>query len=108
MATLFGSSRSEIDKIAGTQDMLEFLAPKTEDFEEWEKRHELSDPPPDSLTWTRHLEHGFPPHQVCFFLLLFIIIYFILFIEIFIDILLLFCYYFGEMRHELSDPLLGL
>eukprot|EP00008_Paramoeba_atlantica_P003308 CAMPEP_0201477522 /NCGR_PEP_ID=MMETSP0151_2-20130828/2528_1 /ASSEMBLY_ACC=CAM_ASM_000257 /TAXON_ID=200890 /ORGANISM="Paramoeba atlantica, Strain 621/1 / CCAP 1560/9" /LENGTH=1132 /DNA_ID=CAMNT_0047858269 /DNA_START=73 /DNA_END=3471 /DNA_ORIENTATION=+ len=44
-------------------DTFDFLSPKTDDFEEWKKKHDLGDPPPPSLTWTRHLENGFPPHQ---------------------------------------------
>ena len=47
-------------------DTFDFLSPKTDDFEEWKKKHDLGDPPPPSLTWTRHLENGFPPHQVFF------------------------------------------
>ena len=33
------------------------------EYEEWEKKHEVGDPPPTSHTWTRYLDNGFAPHQ---------------------------------------------
>ena len=35
----------------------------SDEYDRWEREHQLGDPPPRSLTWMRYLDNGFAPHQ---------------------------------------------